>query len=969
MKLGQRNKRSKTWPEAGLLGKPQHVSAASTVGLVTSDLIGSVYLPLILDTAEHILETYVGEVADYEEALAELTSTNGEAEIEADGSLLDDMLETPMPRQPPFHSQFAIRELTETLQDTSDFFFPSKAHTGSSYSWKVVAKAARFERLMDAKYGVLRPFLKDHPQLEVAIRSLQRKYHQGFFSPLRQGDPPIPRTTAVIILFMMQRGNVPWPAMVLATLFFLVGLQPWALVMLLVVGQALWRQRRGKAVGGMKKKIPRVVPYYQDMNDGQRLKALGEPVGTPLESATTLATDDFDVILLGSNVPTLYTAALLSRAGRRVLVLSSRKDASGCLTLENLPPKLRATYATIPFDVDASNVAKISKQQAVLAPALCTDVDAQGGVRFAQVGSAADGHAFEILSMPGVGTEGVSDEIPIVLTAAAKEQIMEDAASYLGDGWPGSDGSVGNSTAGVYLGVCENINQSASLYYLSKILPDTVNSFRSKSTYGECAVRYVQSLLNKSFPLNAHPRSLMAGIGMKMECLRPNATSLAAHVTHLSAAVSGEGMHYPIGGPRALARALAHVVESAGGQICTNAEVDEFLFDENHLAKTTSSSHADGKEDNPPCPRCVGVKLKDGKKIKFSSERYKSGLSPVVVDTDGFIHSYIHLLPPDIRTKYKVPRGLPALAESRPVFKILLGLKGTATDLNVTGADYYRLPNAARAQDEATPVGTIRHGDIGWPMEAEESPAITSDETEEDAEKPLVETVNEDTEATETKKFLERQKKGKGVQYRPGESWLHISFPSAKDPSFTERHGDVTTCVVTIEADDDFVQAYDTKPALYVARTTVRDATKIDRLLQSVKKDLFSIYPQLEDKVQHAEVRGVIHRGLSHTPERYAARGLRPESPYPGLFVSGPDLTVGGSFAASIVAGWLTVNAVIGYSYLDLLFLRKNVTSDIERFLAPPDLYEEEDVAVPYTPPTPPLEPMAVETVEEEYDE
>jgi hypothetical protein len=139
--------------------------------------------------------------------------------------------------------------------------------------------------------------------------------------------------------------------------------------------------------------------------------------------------------------------------------------------------------------------------------------------------------------------------------------------------------------------------------------------------------------------------------------------------------------------------------------------------------------------------------------------------------------------------------------------------------------------------------------------------------------------------------------------------------------------------------------------------------------LQSVKKDLFSIYPQLEDKVQHAEVRGVIHRGLSHTPERYAAQGLRPESPYPGLFVSGPDLTVGGSFAASIVAGWLTVNAVIGYSYLDLLFLRKNVTSDIERFLAPPDLYEEEDVAVPYTPPTPPLEPMAVETVEEEYDE
>eukprot|EP00977_Amphora_coffeiformis_P028433 scaffold35151_cov199-Amphora_coffeaeformis.AAC.1 len=95
-------------------------------------------------------------------------------------------------------------------------------------------------------------------------------------------------------------------------------------------------------------------------------------------------------------------------------------------------------------------------------------------------------------------------------------------------------------------------------------------------------------------------------------------------------------------------------------------------------------------------------------------------------------------------------------------------------------------------------------------------------------------------------------------------------------------------------------------------------------------------------------------RGLSHNPERYAARGIRPETPYPGLFVGGPDLTVGGSFAAAIVAGWLTVNVIVGYSFMDLLFLGKNITSDIQRFLEEPDLYEEEDLAVPYTPPPPP---------------
>jgi hypothetical protein len=38
----------------------------------------------------------------------------------------------------------------------------------------------------------------------------------------------------------------------------------------------------------------------------------------------------------------------------------------------------------------------------------------------------------------------------------------------------------------------------------------------------------------------------------------------------------------------------------------------------------------------------------------------------------------------------------------------------------------------------------------------------------------------------------------------------------------------------------------------------------------------------------------------------------------------------------------------MGYGAIDFLFLQKNVTSDISMYLEPPDLPEEEDVAVPY---------------------
>lgn len=70
----------------------------------------------------------------------------------------------------------------------------------------------------------------------------------------------------------------------------------------------------------------------------------------------------------------------------------------------------------------------------------------------------------------------------------------------------------------------------------------------------------------------------------------------------------------------------------------------------------------------------------------------------------------------------------------------------------------------------------------------------------------------------------------------------------------------------------------------------------------------------------------------------------------PGLFVGGSDLTVGESFSGATVGGWLAANAVMGYGTLDLLFLEKNITSDLEQFLDPLVLPADAgmEVAVPY---------------------
>jgi hypothetical protein len=739
-----------------------------------------------------------------------------------------------------------VDEFSEMLKETSEHFQGKK-----SGGWRLAANAARFERHLDEKYGMLRPLITNHPEIEQFVRNVQRKYATGYFSPFRQGKPPIPINTAVIILFMMKRGNMGWDVLILSSLFFLVGLQPWALVVLVAGGHTLLENRRKKPLKPMKRYIPAVEPYYQTLEDGadvekRKKDILLEPVGEPLKEGEQIDTTEYDTVLLGSGPSLLYTAALLSRAGRKVLVLSKRVDASGCFVMEDGKSTSLQKYKNVPFDVDVSNVSKISVCQKLLAPALSTSTDYQGGVRFAQVGSEADGYAFEILSVPGMGTDGGDSHIPFVLRAAGVRALMDDAAQLLGDGWPGIDGQVGNSATGAYVHACEAINASSSQFYLSKILPDKVNDMRSTSTYYESSIRYASLFLERGFPLNAHARSLMAAIGMKGENIKPSHTSMAAHASNISAAMSGEGLHYPIGGPRALCHAFATVIEQCGGRIVTNVPVAELMFqlDEKAEEKFEEKPKEDGKgeEKEGIAPRCIGVKLADKREIKFDLNRLKKNpqVAPAVVSMHGLIATFIRFLPEDIRVKYKVPRGLPALSERRPVFKAMFALNGSAEDLDVTGADFYRLPGAALARDEIDSItGAIRLGEVGGRDESH------------DEDEVAVDAVNQDpSDNPQGSPSLPRApKKQRKTKFDTGVSYIQISFPSAKDPSFEDRHGKITTCVVTVEADDDFVTPFDTKPKLYSVQRNKSEASGDQhRLMDRIKRDLLKIYPQLDGK-------------------------------------------------------------------------------------------------------------------------
>jgi hypothetical protein len=868
MRIGKPGKKSRSSAKAGdvnvrgVKSRLKNISKETVIGQVSPDLIETIFAPQVLQLASQALEQYATASLLYDEEISEFISRNEsvEAEIGVDGSISTPTAhhDRPIPpKHPLFDSQFRIEELQTLLSDTSQHFM--------SKTYKVHIKAAKFERLLDEKYGIFRPFIKEHPEIEQFLRSMHRKYVSGYFHPLRQSPPPIPRSTSVILLFMLYRGKVPFGVVVLAALFLLVGLQPWALVAIITVLRAILHRRKNRAIGAMKSPIPAVPPYYDKCQNDVKAKhdILCKPVGNPLCDDETIDGDNYDVIMIGHGPGTLFAASLLSRAGRKVLVLSPETDASGCLQFQTMPSSIEGSdnnhnsssattselmqqLTQLTFDVENNNIPKISVQQELLALALSTTNDCLGGIRFAKIGSSMDDYAFEILSVPGMGrhhddvsfessTNSSGGDIPFILKGSGGVQsLVNDAADYLGDQYPELENN--ESSTFRYVTNCEAINAKAAHFFLSKILDETSwAKFRGGTPYTDSTLHNTAEYLNQNFALNPHLRSLLAAIGMKGENLSPSSTCLAAHISNVCNATNEEGMHYPIGGPRAICHAFANIIEQ-NGRIITNAPITELVFDKDIPVRKKSR-----RDKEPSPPYCVGVKLRTGAEIRFSSNRYKQQPPncPTVVSMVGFIQTFIRHLADDIRSEFKVPRGIPALSERRPVVHVLFALKGSAADLNLTGADFYRLPGAALPHDCVDPVtGKIQYGDIGWVDEDQ----VATDSQAHGAEENAVTSDTEKTEPAATR----RRKKKKHVKFEAGQSWIRISFPSAKDPSFSARHGDITTCVVTIEADDEFVLQYETKPKFFMRKKpTASTPGEIQRLCDRVKRDLFDIYPQL----------------------------------------------------------------------------------------------------------------------------
>lgn len=148
---------------------------------------------------------------------------------------------------------------------------------------------------------------------------------------------------------------------------------------------------------------------------------------------------------------------------------------------------------------------------------------------------------------------------------------------------------------------------------------------------------------------------------------------------------------------------------------------------------------------------------------------------------------------------------------------------------------------------------------------------------------------------------------------------VYISFPSAKDPSFAERHpGRATLELVTMAPWSWFSQWDGTR---WKKRGQDYEALK-ERITKRLLGTLEKHVPAAMAHVAHAELstplstkhfaaweHGEIY-GLDHGPERFRQRWLKPKTKVPGLYLAGQDVVTCG-VAGALLGGVVCASALL----------------------------------------------------------
>jgi all-trans-retinol 13,14-reductase len=245
---------------------------------------------------------------------------------------------------------------------------------------------------------------------------------------------------------------------------------------------------------------------------------------------------------------------------------------------------------------------------------------------------------------------------------------------------------------------------------------------------------------------------------------------------------------------------------------------------------------------------------------------------PVVISSAGIDNTFCHLLPDDVVKATGYDRQMKQVQPSMGHIGIYIGLQKTAEELELPSTNFWIYPS----------------NDYDGAVQA----------FMEDANAPF--------------------------------PVVYVSFPSAKDPDYLNRHPGTATIEIVAPAPYHWFEQW--KGTTWGKRGEEYEQFKAE-LGERLMRHLYDKLPQLEGQVDYYEVstplstewfsgyqRGELY-GLDHTPERLQQDWLGPRTRIPGLWLTGQDtLTCG--VTGAMMAGMLTVTAMVGMRKISPLMKR-----------------------------------------------